>query len=99
MSVNWRTDRGVRPSPHVFSRGNTFFSTSTTSQPASASQYAHAEPEGPPPTTSTSCRRPSSLTGGGPAEVAVEDDLAALATTAIVGPPPRGCVPAPGQGS
>ena len=28
MSSSWRTARGVRPSPQVFSRGNVFFSTS-----------------------------------------------------------------------
>ena len=34
MSSSWRTDRGVRPSPQVFSLGKCFFSTTTTSQPA-----------------------------------------------------------------
>ena len=34
--------------------GEHFFSTTTTSWPARASQYAVAAPAGPPPTTSTS---------------------------------------------
>ena len=38
MSAIWRTERGVSPSPQVFSRGKTFFSTRATSQPASANQ-------------------------------------------------------------
>jgi hypothetical protein len=38
MSAIWRTERGVRPSPQVLTRGNTFFSTRATSHPASASQ-------------------------------------------------------------
>ncbi len=54
MSSNWRTARGVRPSPHVFSRGNRFFSTTSTRWPARASQYPVAAPDGPPPTTSAS---------------------------------------------
>jgi hypothetical protein len=38
MSSSWRTARGVNPSPQVFSLGYRFFSTTTTSWPASASQ-------------------------------------------------------------
>ncbi len=38
MSWSWRTERGVRPSPHVFSLGKAFRSNSTTSWPALASQ-------------------------------------------------------------
>ena len=45
---------GVSPSPHVFSRGNCFLSTTRTRCPASASQCAAAAPEGPAPTTNTS---------------------------------------------
>src|SRR5438552_15787983 len=58
MSSSCLTARGVSPSPHVFSRGKRFFSTSSTSWPASANQYAHAAPEGPAPTTSTSLSEP-----------------------------------------
>src|SRR4051812_6533884 len=57
MSASCLTARGVSPSPHVLSRGNVFFSTTSTSWPASASQYAVAAPAGPPPTTRTSTRR------------------------------------------
>src|SRR5690349_10191306 len=46
--------RGVSPSPHVLSRGNTAASTSTTSAPARAAHAAAADPAGPAPTTSTS---------------------------------------------
>ncbi len=37
MSASWRTARGVRPSPQVFSRGNSFFST-TADVPAGVRQ-------------------------------------------------------------
>src|SRR4051812_23062934 len=57
MSASCFTARGVSPSPQVFSRGNVLRSTTTTSWPASANQYAVAAPAGPPPTTSTSCMR------------------------------------------
>src|SRR3954468_4407991 len=56
MSSSCLTARGVRPSPHVLSRGNVFFSTHTTRWPAFANQYEVAAPEGPPPTTNTSRR-------------------------------------------
>src|SRR5688572_13379983 len=56
MAWSWVTARGVRPSPHVFSRGNVFFSTITTSRPARASQCPAAAPAGPPPMTRTSWR-------------------------------------------
>src|SRR5687768_668534 len=56
MAWSWVTARGVRPSPHVFSRGNVFFSTITTSRPARPSQCPAAAPAGPPPMTSTSWR-------------------------------------------
>ena len=46
--------RGVRPSPHVLSRGKTCASTSTVSSPARALQAAAADPAGPAPTTRTS---------------------------------------------
>ena len=52
--MSWCTERGVRPSPQVFSRGNVFFSIRQTDQPAWESQYAHAEPLGPAPTMTTS---------------------------------------------
>src|SRR4249919_3049564 len=55
MSMSCRTARGVSASPHVFSRGNVLRSTTHTSWPASASQYAVAAPAGPPPTIRTSC--------------------------------------------
>ncbi len=54
MSWSWRTDRGVRPSPHVFSRGKDLRSSSKTSWPALASQYAQDAPDGPAPITRTS---------------------------------------------
>src|SRR5262245_24549267 len=54
ISSSWCTARGVRPSPHVFSRGNVLPSTTTTSCPARASEYAVAAPAGPAPTTRTS---------------------------------------------
>src|SRR5947209_3940237 len=57
------TARGVSPSPQVFSRGNSFFSTKTTSWPALASQYDVAAPDGPPPITRTSWRCPEVTTG------------------------------------
>src|SRR5437763_4870073 len=66
MLSSSRTARGVSPSPHVFSRGKRFFSTSRTSWPASASQYAHAAPDGPPPTTSTSWTAESDVTAAAP---------------------------------
>src|SRR5215467_2375440 len=46
--------RGVRPSPHTFSRGKTVFSSSRTLSPAWARWYAVVEPDGPAPTTMTS---------------------------------------------
>src|SRR5579872_3046856 len=54
MAASWCTERGVSPSPQVLTRGNTFFSTRATDQPARASQCAHAAPLGPAPTTTTS---------------------------------------------
>ena len=48
------TARGVSPSPQVFSRGKVLRSTTATSWPWRASQYAAAAPAGPPPMTSTS---------------------------------------------
>ncbi len=47
-------ERGVRPSPQVFSRGYSLFSATTTEWPRRASQKAAADPAGPPPTTTTS---------------------------------------------
>ena len=51
------TARGVSPSPHVLSRGNTAASASTTSSPARAAHAAAPAPAGPAPTTSTSADR------------------------------------------
>src|SRR5580692_6645307 len=84
MSANWRTARGVSPSPQVFSRGNSFFSTTTTSHPASASQYPHEAPAGPAPTTTTSCTR-SDLPRRGAAAVAVRRDVRGALGAAFVG--------------
>ena len=46
ISASWRTARGVRPSPQVFSRGKTFFSTMQTSQPACGQPVATRRPGG-----------------------------------------------------
>src|SRR5688572_29933058 len=53
MSMSWRIARGVRPSPQVLLRGNSFRSTRVTSCPSRPSQWAADAPAGPPPTTST----------------------------------------------
>src|SRR5580700_8368828 len=83
MSASWRTARGVSPSPQVFSRGNSFFSTNTTSHPASASQYPHEAPAGPAPTTTTSCTR-SDLPRRAAVAVAVRWDLPGALASAFV---------------
>src|SRR4249919_3281871 len=57
MSCSCLTARGVRPSPQVFSRGNVLRSTTATSWPWRASQYAADAPAGPAPTTRTSYER------------------------------------------
>src|SRR5690349_3477290 len=57
MSSSCFTARGVRPSPQVFSRGKVLRSTTTTSWPWRASQYAAEAPAGPAPTTRTSYER------------------------------------------
>ncbi len=54
ISMSARVPRGVSPSPQTFSRGNVVFSSSRTSSPAVASQYAALLPDGPAPTTMTS---------------------------------------------
>ena len=53
-SCNSATARGVRPSPHVLSRGNVAASITSTSRPSRAAQAAAADPAGPAPTTTTS---------------------------------------------
>src|SRR6185437_3305530 len=57
---------GVNPSPQTFSRGNVVFSSTSTSSPAVASQYAALLPDGPAPTTMTSAvpARARGPTGG-----------------------------------
>ncbi|SKU00685.1 Uncharacterised protein [Mycobacteroides abscessus subsp. abscessus] len=60
------TARGVSPSPHVLSRGNTAESTRTTSRPERAAHAAAADPAGPAPTTTRSaevCTFPVCWTG------------------------------------
>src|SRR6187401_318746 len=57
MSCSCFTARGVRPSPQVFSRGKDLRSTTATSWPWRASQYAAEAPAGPAPTTRTSYER------------------------------------------
>ena len=52
--ISWRVARGVRPSPHTFSRGNWVFSSSDTCRPRRARWVAVADPAGPAPTTITS---------------------------------------------
>ena len=52
--INCRVARGVRPSPHTFSRGNWLFSNSETCSPRRARWVAVADPAGPAPTTITS---------------------------------------------
>src|SRR5262245_51665150 len=54
MSASCLTARGVRPSPQVFSRGKVLRSTTATSCPCRANQYAADAPAGPAPTTRTS---------------------------------------------
>src|SRR4051812_42272597 len=52
--ISCRVARGVSPSPHTLSRGNTLFSSSETCRPRRARWVAVAEPAGPAPTTTTS---------------------------------------------
>ena len=73
--------RGVRPSPHVLSRGKVAASTSTTSSPARAAQAAAADPAGPAPTTRTSAEV-------GRAEEVVTPEIVS-GTWAVVGTRPR----------
>ena len=50
MSASWRTARGVSPSPQVFSRGKTFFSTTRRpSRPGPTSSRRRSRPARRPP--------------------------------------------------
>lgn len=62
IRMSWCTARGVKPSPHTFSRGKWAFSRSRTSMPALARWKAADEPAGPAPTTITSASSPDPWT-------------------------------------
>src|SRR6185437_14992721 len=87
---------GVNPSPQTFSRGNVVFSSTSTSSPAVASQYAALLPDGPAPTTMTSAvpaRARGPTVGASPSAT-----VSATAPGPTVGASPSATVPATAPG-